>query len=184
MTVRCQSEVIPPRIVHLEYPCCERTSTEGEDTITEFRPELMHTFGTPIVAFDMPEHQAINAKLHERIMERRRTDAGIMRSNVGSWHSGEDLVHWGGGAAQKLVETFGNVCSGLTELPNSGSNTLRWIVRMWANVCEAGAFHRQHFHPTAYWSGVYFARFTPRVAVVLGRAKSRPSSTLNLSTDQ
>jgi hypothetical protein len=124
--------------------------------VKRYRPEVIPSFSVPIVAFDLPDCESINAGLRERVLERRTTDQGLVRSNVMSWHSGEDLVDWGGSGAKLLAETCGNICSGLTELPESGPHSLRWVVRMWANVCESGAFNRQHFHPGAYWSAVYY----------------------------
>jgi uncharacterized protein (TIGR02466 family) len=120
------------------------------------RPELIQAFGVPIVAFDLPEHESVAPALCALILERRSGQPGLSRSNVGGWHSGEDLIQWGGRGARYIAQTFGEICSGLTELPRSGPHSLSWVVRMWANVSEAGAFNRQHFHPGAFWSAVYY----------------------------
>jgi uncharacterized protein (TIGR02466 family) len=120
------------------------------------QPQVIQAFGTPIIVFDVPDPESINAILRGRILERRSTDQGVVRSNVGNWHSAEDFAEWGSRGAQVLAQTFGGICSGLTEVPQSGPNGLRWVVRMWANVSERGAFNRQHCHPGAYWSGVYY----------------------------
>jgi uncharacterized protein (TIGR02466 family) len=129
------------------------------------RPEILQAFGTPVIAFDMPRHARINANLSEIILERRRRDKGLIRSNVGSWHSDEDFVKWGGANAQGLAQTFASLCSGLTELPaESGANRRQWVVRMWANVFDPGASNRVHFHPGAFWSGVYYVNDGRRAA--------------------
>lgn len=56
-----------------------------------------------------------------------------------------------------LAQTFAQICSGVTELPvEAHGGTRQWVVRMWANVFEPGAFNRLHYHPGAFWSGVYY----------------------------
>ncbi len=123
----------------------------------DVRPEIMHAFGTPVIALDLPNHESIDAELSEVILEHRKTDRGLVRSNVSSWHSDEDFVKWGGRNAQFLAQTFGNICSGVTELSTQpGSGSRQWVVRMWANVFEQGALNRLHCHPGAFWSGVYY----------------------------
>jgi uncharacterized protein (TIGR02466 family) len=123
----------------------------------DFRPEVLQAFGTPVIVFDIPDHEAINAELAEIILQRRRTDRGLVRSNVNSWHSDEDFVKWGGRHVQQLAQTFASLCSGLTELPNqAGANGRQWVARMWANVFEQGALNRTHCHPGAFWSGTYY----------------------------
>jgi uncharacterized protein (TIGR02466 family) len=121
------------------------------------RPEVIHAFGTPLIVFDIPDSGALNASLREIILGQRLKDSGVSRSNVNGWHSGEDFVEWGGAQAQLIVQTFGGICAGLTQFPpQTGSGSLQWIVRAWANVSEKGAFNKLHYHPGAYWSGVYY----------------------------
>jgi uncharacterized protein (TIGR02466 family) len=120
-------------------------------------PEIVQAFGVPIIAFDIPDHEGIDAELRETILERRSRDKGLVRSNVNGWHSGEDFVDWGGRGAQFLAQTFSGICSGITEFPpRTDARPLRWMIRMWANVSELGAFNSLHHHPGAYWSGVYY----------------------------
>jgi uncharacterized protein (TIGR02466 family) len=121
------------------------------------RPEIHHAFGTPVIVIDFPDHERVNAELTNTILARRQSDAGVVRSNVNSWHSGEDLLRWGGQNVQVLARTFAQICSGVTELPvETGGGTRQWVVRMWANVSEPGASNRLHYHPGAFWSGVYY----------------------------
>lgn len=121
------------------------------------QPEIIHAFGIPIVAFDLPDHEGVDAELREAILERRRNYEGLVRSNVNGWHSGEDFVEWGGRGAKLLAQTFSGICSGITEMPlRTTAPPARWVVRMWANVSEPGAFNSLHHHPGAYWSGVYY----------------------------
>lgn len=123
----------------------------------EFQPEITQAFGTPITTFDLPASHAVNSQLREAILERRRTQPGIDRSNVGGWHSTEDMMSWGGDAARVLATTFGNTAGALTEFPSqSGADPVGWVVRMWANVSEGGASNQLHCHPGAFWSGVYY----------------------------
>jgi uncharacterized protein (TIGR02466 family) len=122
----------------------------------DIRPEIIPAFSTPVIALTLPNHEQMNANLSEVILERRQTDKGLVRSNVNSWHSDEDFVSWGGAYAQQLAQTFGSVCSGITEFPPSDAGQRRWVVRMWANVFERGTLNRLHCHPGAFWSGVYY----------------------------
>ena len=72
-------------------------------------------------------------------------------------HTETDFVTWGGAAAQFLAQNFANICSGVTDLPSdTGAAARQWVVRMWANVLEPGAMNRLHYHPGAFWSGVYY----------------------------
>jgi uncharacterized protein (TIGR02466 family) len=128
------------------------------------RPEVIQAFGTPVIAFDVPGHESTNAELQAVILARRETDAGLVRSNINGWHSDEDFVQWGGNSARALAQTFADICSGVTEFPNMDGHSLRWVVRMWANVLDSGASNQRHFHPGAFWSGVYYVddgRVTP-----------------------
>jgi uncharacterized protein (TIGR02466 family) len=130
---------------------------DGPKLSPDIRPEFHHAFGTPVIAIDFPNHEAINAELEEVILTRRENDDGMVRSNVTSWHSDEGFIRWGGPHAQFLAKSFANICSGVTEMPSeAGANLRRWVVRMWANVFEEGAFNRLHFHPGAFWSAVYY----------------------------
>lgn len=123
----------------------------------DLRPEILHAFGTPIVAMDIPNCDEINADLTDRIVQHRETNKGIARSNINSWHSGEDLVTWGGPCAQSLARTFASVCGGITDLATeTGAHQRQWVIRMWANVFDPGALNGAHHHPGAFWSAVYY----------------------------
>lgn len=123
----------------------------------EFQTEITQAFGTPIITFDLPTASAVNVELCKVILERRQAEPGIGRSNLGGWHSTEDLMTWGGAAAHVLATTFSNTAGALTEFPSqNGADAVGWVVRMWANVSEDGASNQLHCHPGAYWSGVYY----------------------------
>jgi uncharacterized protein (TIGR02466 family) len=120
------------------------------------RPEVIQAFSSPLIAFNVPQPESLNAELRSTILARRECDPGIVRSNINGWHSGEDFAQWGGNGARQVAQLFAEMCNGLTEFSSDGGRSLRWVVRMWANVLDRGGFNQRHFHPGAFWSGVYY----------------------------
>lgn len=144
-------------------------------------------FSTSIYTFQFPAHIAspVNAQLLFALEEERQKDrAGLVRSNLkslGGWHSRADLHHSpdykalvhliAGSAAQ--IETDNNYDPDFPLTPTS----------LWAIVNPPGSANRAHIHPSALWSGAYYAKvpdqagnieFTdPRTANIMLRPRFR-----------
>lgn len=119
---------------------------------------LTHLFTTPIL-----EHQwdavALNAELRAVVLAREQVDTGTRYSNVGGWHSTADFESWSGAPGQKLIEMVGAQVNQATAdyyRLFGGKGRILWRITLWANVNRAGDFNRNHIHPGATWSGVYY----------------------------
>ena len=122
-----------------------------------FQLELV--FSTPIVIGRLPGADELNPALEAAILERRRVDAGITRSNVGSWHSDTRLFEWGGEAARRLAAEIIELADANTlDLMAERNGRRGWTVEGWANVTDSGGFNQQHTHPGCFWSAVYYVR--------------------------
>src|SRR5215471_10512157 len=51
-------------------------------------------FGTPMIAYPWPESDNLNEALREVILVKEEESKGLVRSNVGGWHSGTDFFAW------------------------------------------------------------------------------------------
>ena len=47
-------------------------------------------FGTPISSYLWADSDTLNAELRNVILQQEKADQGLMRSNVGGWHSKTD----------------------------------------------------------------------------------------------
>lgn len=102
------------------------------------------------------DHAALNAALIEAITARRAATPSLGRSNVGGWHSGTDMLAWGGPAAATLAETTIRLAKRVSHFEARDPATLTWSVRMWANLSPPGALNMSHAHPGALWAAVYY----------------------------
>lgn len=126
--------------------------------------EVALAFPTPIGRFRVPDAQATNQELKRIILSKEATEPGQSYSNVGGWHSQQDLLNWPFPAISVLrgwiAEAVNHMLAVTAEMvratvgrsPASG----RVQLRAWANVCRAGHYHRVHNHPGSAWSGVYY----------------------------
>ncbi len=120
--------------------------------------ERLDLFATPILKAAMPEAGRINADLLAAIAAERSRSPGIQRSNLGGWHSDNDMARWGGPAAQALAE-FAAATGGehMSDIDPGGKRRFGWGIDMWANVNGPGDANQLHCHPGSFWSGVYYA---------------------------
>ena len=127
-------------------------------------PELVPLFATPLVIYEVPEAEALNADLRRVIEAREQSQATTEHSNRGGWQSSWDMDRWGGAAAVKLLAIARNVANRMTtdRAGNSGTGphpgyfAVTWRGNMWANVNRSGDANEFHSHPGAFWSGVYY----------------------------
>jgi uncharacterized protein (TIGR02466 family) len=119
--------------------------------------EIGRLFSTP-VGLEMVDRLIDLDALRKAVSEEQARDpAGIVKSNVGGWHSATTLQHWGGPAALALGMRAAAIADSMTfnELtPDAPSNS--WNADMWANVATAGNFHQAHVHLGCVWSGVVY----------------------------
>ena len=116
-------------------------------------------FSTPVVSVNLPDAEDLNAELSAAILMRARGCSGLVRSNVGGWHSEQDLLNWPETCIARLrseLEAHARdlLQLSITEAGYGESHSLTLVA--WANVIEDGGYHSVHDHPAAHWSGVYY----------------------------
>ena len=134
-------------------------ATESEDISAGFRDNTAMVFATPLVTYPWPDSEQLNQELAAVILANEKQSGGIVKSNVGGWHSEIGLFSWDA----PCIKTLQNrVCKAAVEF------TRRMIVRRnvrfraryridgWANVVRSGDYHSPHNHPNNLWSGVYY----------------------------
>jgi uncharacterized protein (TIGR02466 family) len=105
----------------------------------------------------VPDADAMNQELRALILAEEVTYGSLGRSNVGGWHSRQDLFHrpeqavaglttWITWAVRKMIEA--------TAGPGTFKGTLS--LSAWAAICREGAYHAPHVHPDSAWSGAYY----------------------------
>lgn len=123
------------------------------------KPHISTIFATPVVAIDWPESNDLNTRLREVILTREATSDGVKRSNVGGWHSENDLLTWPEPAIgefrdmlQAMAQDILNLS--LQEADITAPYNASYVA--WANVLRDRGYHSVHDHPMAHWSGVYY----------------------------
>lgn len=122
-------------------------------TITQIIP-------TPLANLRLENAENLNQQLKVAILAEEARHSGVSHSNLGGWQSRDDLLSWGGDAAQILISSareFANTLSAIWD-PVRGliEADLDWSCNAWANVNRKGDANTAHAHPGAYWSGVYW----------------------------
>jgi uncharacterized protein (TIGR02466 family) len=119
--------------------------------------DISYWWPTPIFMHRWPDHARLNAELESVILARMEATPGLRRSNVGGWHSEEDLLAWPSPAVGVLR---GWVERGLTELirTTAGPQAVPQSFPMaaWANVNRAGHSNDIHDHGNHAWAAVYY----------------------------
>ena len=118
--------------------------------------QILQAFATPIGHFVFPDYESLNSELKRIILDREQSEDGIVRSNIGGWHSQGNLLSW----PFPELDTFqARLLQALQSMSNHDSQTespVGFEVKAWANVCRYGDYHTIHNHPTGVWSGVYY----------------------------
>jgi len=123
----------------------------------DLRRDVLLAFVTPIAQIRLSEADEINPQLAAAIREKAASDAGQVRSNVGGWHSEDDLLAWPGAAVETLRGAMCQAVDHMMGLVTQRQNVeSRQTVKAWANICRTGNFHLPHSHATYHWSGVYY----------------------------
>lgn len=124
-------------------------------------------FATPVVNYSVPGGERLNASLQAFIFELERTSKGVVKSNVGGWHSPLNLFL---NSEEPSIQTLYQQLSALSlalvnrffhEAERVGKDALR--LDAWANVLRHGEYNTLHCHPNALWSGVYFVTTNERI---------------------
>ena len=131
----------------------------------DVQQNIIPAFVTNVGRFMLPNAAQINPGLIRAIHKRKDENAGQMRSNVGGWHSHDDLFDW---PEADVVELKDSVKSAVMHMiaVTSRLQKFKCLFNMdaWANVNLPGDFNAVHMHPQSHWSGVYYVKtgITPR----------------------
>lgn len=115
-------------------------------------------FSTPLLRFQVPEHEALNSALLDEGSRLRAQDAGAEKSNRGGWHSSGNLFEQDaacittlrGLAEAAVLKATGQITNKVDPA------TLALKLFGWMNANPPGGFNAPHTHPGAHWSGVYY----------------------------
>lgn len=114
-------------------------------------------FGTPISTHRWADADALNAGLRARILAAERADKGVLRSNIGGWHSAPDLLASDDQHVAAFKARLVRYARDLTALVIADpARKLDMKIDAWANVSRDGDYNGVHDHPGAHWSGVYY----------------------------
>lgn len=124
----------------------------------DYKIEAQHVgvFETPVAYCRLNNSESLLTDLNQVIRERMTQDAGLNRSNIGGWHSGTNMMQWGGPAALKLAESAIGIAKRLTHFEEASVESFDWLVKMWANVTPAGGLNHLHAHPGNIWAAVLY----------------------------
>lgn len=123
------------------------------------KKSIIPAFMTPIGTFKVPGAADLNPLLESEILSHMQSEVGMTRSNVGGWHSNDDLFKWTAPGFPEFAEW---VHAAVLRMISLGSNTKRFKCQFslagWANVNGPGQYNANHNHPGCIWSGVYYVR--------------------------
>jgi uncharacterized protein (TIGR02466 family) len=115
-------------------------------------------FSTPLVRFQVSDHEALNEALLAEGRRLRGMDNGASKSNRGGWHSSGNLFDNEAecivtlrAAAEAAVQ---DATRKITSKVDPASLNLKLFA--WMNANPPGGYNAPHTHPGAHWSGVYY----------------------------
>ena len=121
-------------------------------------------FASPLLGFELPDADNLNAGLLAAISARRSVEPGKRISNNRGWHSENDLFVRPEPAFQALA---GHITRALIRLIKSTVPAFDLTQHDvegegWVNVNHKGAFNAPHGHGAYLWSGCYYVQ-VPKV---------------------
>lgn len=120
-------------------------------------------FSSPILGFEVPDAEALNAALCTDIAKRQSVEPGLSISNQHGWHSDRDLFN-------REEQSFKLLCShivralihvGKTFTPEFSLKQRDIQGQGWVNVNNRNAYNAPHDHGTFHWSGCYYVAVPP-----------------------
>jgi uncharacterized protein (TIGR02466 family) len=133
--------------------------TAAQAVAAAVRRHSINPFATPVLVYPWPDSERLNAELKAVILEAERRQPGVVRSNVGGWHSDLGIFGWDAPGIRELQERVRLVAVEMTKrLVPKPNARFRAAYRLdgWANVVRPGDYHLAHNHPGNVWSGVYY----------------------------
>ena len=119
--------------------------------------KISRTFATPI-ALHRPQWPAhLDIDLASLILAAEQRTGSSLRSNIGGWRSGNDLLEWPHAAITDFSDMVSNAVGQLIRAavgPVGFDGVLK--LSAWANLLRHSNYNTLHAHPESAWSGVYY----------------------------
>lgn len=117
-------------------------------------------FASPLLQFQVPDSERLNAQIEEEIAAFRAASAGLSRSNQHGWHSALDFFSRAEPGCASLrahiVESL--IQATLRVAPHYDVANQLMNAEGWINVNGRGGYNVPHEHPGFTWSGTYYVR--------------------------
>lgn len=126
----------------------------------DFTDEHLELFPTPVLRRAMSGLDGLNARLVELALEHEAADGGLVRSNVGGWHSADTFLQQDDPAVVVLRELLQRaVHDWVAWTSGRDPETFELTVALqgWAMVARRGHYARPHVHPSTHLALVYYA---------------------------
>ncbi len=120
------------------------------------RTDMVNAFATPFFLFRIDEAERLNDALKALILAKERETPGVRRSNIGGWHSEDDLFSWKDRAIDALRQAALGAIQTVVPLMIGTSCDFEVRLAGWANVSRTGAYNKRHTHPDSQVSAVYY----------------------------
>ena len=129
---------------------------QGNDMIEQTKYEKL--FATPLLRYEVPDHEDLNKALLEEGHRLRQLDDGVSKSNRGGWHSKGNLFENTSGCIAQVRDLATEAIHEATRKINAkvDPETLHLKLFGWMNANPPSGFNAPHTHPGAHWSGVYY----------------------------
>lgn len=123
-------------------------------------PDKLHIgtiFPTHVLNYVWEDVDDLNEDLKQAILKKETEIEGLQVSNVGGFHSENDVFGWDCPCVKTLHENINKLvgymanASGLQE-----GKKIDLSVAGWANIIRNGNYQIMHNHPNNFWSGVYY----------------------------
>jgi uncharacterized protein (TIGR02466 family) len=118
-------------------------------------------FASPIFFKDLDGSEKLNNHLLKHLKQWRKRDLkGIVRSNSLGWHSAVDM-HQRKEYHGLLNEMF-KMQEEIYQAEGYHPDTESYCDNMWGNINYKYSHNKNHVHPGAQWSGVYYIKTPPK----------------------
>jgi uncharacterized protein (TIGR02466 family) len=123
------------------------------------KKEFAFTFPTIVLQRHFGDVGPLNAALARKILEREQQGPGIVKSNVGGWHSETDFLRWDGPEPGELFKHIAGAVKDYAAIErkvDAAALELTVTAEAWANVTRVGHYAKPHVHPNSNLSCVYY----------------------------
>jgi uncharacterized protein (TIGR02466 family) len=118
------------------------------------------SFASPIVWFELPDSDRLNAELLRDSAALRAGSGGVSVSNQNGWHSEPDLFNRPEASFRTLCEAIRECVLAVTRncAPNFDFDRQVLFCDGWININAKGAYNTPHRHTGFLWSGTYYVQ--------------------------